>query len=112
MPSAFAVSHQTAPHGAAERGLTPFMKFLAENGAALQARDANGRTTLEAARGAAAAAGRPMPSRRPWPCSRSWLPPAPRRPRSLPADRLGRGGGHRRALLVPTSAFPFGDHGG
>jgi ankyrin repeat protein len=52
MPSAFAVPHQTALHGAAERGLTAFVKFLAENGADLQARDANGRTPLEAARGA------------------------------------------------------------
>ena len=43
--------HQTALHGAAERGFTPFVKFLAENGADLQAKDANGRTPLDLAKG-------------------------------------------------------------
>ena len=43
--------HQTALHGAAERGFTPFVKFLAENGADLQAKDANGRTALDLAKG-------------------------------------------------------------
>ena len=42
--------HQTALHGAAERGFTPFVKFLAENGADLQAKDANGRTPLDLAK--------------------------------------------------------------
>ena len=51
VPSAFAVPHQTALHGAAERGYTALVKFLAENGADLQAKDANGRTALELARG-------------------------------------------------------------
>jgi ankyrin repeat protein len=51
MPSAFAVPHQTALHGAAERGFTSFVKFLAENGADLEAKDANGRTALDLARG-------------------------------------------------------------
>src|SRR5262245_9846586 len=51
VPSAFAVPHQTALHGAAERGFTPLVKFLAENGADLQAKDANGRTALDLARG-------------------------------------------------------------
>jgi hypothetical protein len=35
MPSPSAVPHETALHGAAERGLTPFVKFLVENGAGL-----------------------------------------------------------------------------
>jgi len=51
VPSASAVPHQTALHGAAERGFTPFVKFLAENGADLQAKDANGRTALDLAKG-------------------------------------------------------------
>jgi hypothetical protein len=51
MPSAFAVPHQTALHGAAERGFTSFVKFLVENGADLEAKDANGRTALDLARG-------------------------------------------------------------
>ena len=51
VPSASAVPHQTALHGAAERGFTPFVKFLAENGADLQAKDANGRTPLDLAKG-------------------------------------------------------------
>ena len=51
MPSASAVPHQTALHGAAERGFTPFVKFLAENGADLQAKDASGRTALDLAKG-------------------------------------------------------------
>ena len=37
MPSAFVVPHQTALHGAAEHGFTPFVKFLAEHGADLSA---------------------------------------------------------------------------
>jgi len=45
------VPHQTALHGAAERGFTSFVKFLAENGADLQAKDADGRTPLDLARG-------------------------------------------------------------
>jgi uncharacterized protein len=52
VPSPFAVPHQTALHGAAERGFTAFVKFLAENGADLQAKDADGRTPLDLARGA------------------------------------------------------------
>src|SRR5262249_16325492 len=51
MPSAFAVPHDTALHGAAARGFTPFVKFLVENGADLQAKDANGRTPLDLAKG-------------------------------------------------------------
>ena len=34
-----------------QRGFTPFVKFLAENGADLQAKDANGRTALDLAKG-------------------------------------------------------------
>ena len=51
VPSPFAVPHQTALHGAAERGFTAFVKFLAENGADLQVKDADGRTALDLARG-------------------------------------------------------------
>ena len=51
VPSPAAVPHQTALHGAAERGFTPFVKFLAEHGADLQAKDANGRTPLDLAKG-------------------------------------------------------------
>ena len=51
MPSASAVPHETALHGAAERGFTALVKFLAENGAELQAKDANGRTPLDLAKG-------------------------------------------------------------
>jgi ankyrin repeat protein len=51
MPSAAAVPHQTALHGAAERGFTPFVKFLVDNGADLQAKDASGRTALDLAKG-------------------------------------------------------------
>ena len=51
VPSPLAVPHQTALHGAAQRGFTPFVKFLAENGADLQAKDANGRTALDLAKG-------------------------------------------------------------
>jgi hypothetical protein len=38
MPSASAVPHQTALHGAAARGFTAFVEFLAANGADLTAR--------------------------------------------------------------------------
>jgi ankyrin repeat protein len=55
MPSPFAVPHQTALHGAAERGFTAFVQFLAEQGADLQAKDANGRTPLDLAKGAGGA---------------------------------------------------------
>jgi ankyrin repeat protein len=51
VPSAFAVPHQTALHGAAQRGLTAFVKFLVENGADLEAKDASGRTALDLAKG-------------------------------------------------------------
>jgi ankyrin repeat protein len=55
VPSPSAVPHQTALHGAASHGLTPVVKFLAEHGADLQAKDANGRTALELAKGTGAA---------------------------------------------------------
>ena len=55
MPSAEAVPHETALHGAAARGYNDFVKFLAEHGADLQAKDANGRTPLDLAKGTGAA---------------------------------------------------------
>src|SRR5215468_4931568 len=51
VPSAGAVADQTALMGAAERGYTPFVKFLAEHGADLQLKDARGRTALDLAKG-------------------------------------------------------------
>jgi ankyrin repeat protein len=54
VPSPFAVPHETALHGAAQHGFTPFVKFLAEHGADLQAKDANGRTPLDLAKGTGA----------------------------------------------------------
>jgi hypothetical protein len=66
VPSPSAVPHQTALHGAAERGFTAFVKFLAENGADVHATDANGRTALDLAKGIGVAgvrqaAGEPFP---------------------------------------------------
>jgi ankyrin repeat protein len=64
VPSPFAVPHQTALHGAAERGLTSFVRLLAEHGADLLATDANGRTALDLAkgfRGPGRSAGEPFP---------------------------------------------------
>ena len=52
MPSANAVPNQTALHGAAEHGFNKFIEFLVANGADLTAKDASGRTPLDAARGA------------------------------------------------------------
>jgi ankyrin repeat protein len=51
VPSAAAVPDQTALMGAAERGYTPFVRFLAEHGADLQLKDARGRTALDLAKG-------------------------------------------------------------
>jgi uncharacterized protein len=51
VPTATAVADQTALHGAAQRGFTPFVKFLIEHGADLAAKDAVGRTALDLARG-------------------------------------------------------------
>ena len=51
VPSVRAKPHRTALHGAAMKGFTPFVKFLAENGADLYAQDANGATALDLAEG-------------------------------------------------------------
>ena len=51
VPTAGAVPDQTAVMGAAQRGYTPIVKFLAEHGADLQAKDAAGRTALDLAKG-------------------------------------------------------------
>ena len=51
MPSPLASPHETALHGAAQHGFNSFVTFLAEHGADLQAKDANGRTALDMARG-------------------------------------------------------------
>src|SRR5262245_35857537 len=50
VPGAGAVPDQTAIMGAAQRGYTPVVKFLAEHGADLQVKDASGRTALDLAR--------------------------------------------------------------
>jgi ankyrin repeat protein len=52
MPSANAMPNQTALHGAAEHGFDKFIEFLVAHGADLNAKDANGRTPLDVARGA------------------------------------------------------------
>ncbi|MBV8846375.1 MAG: ankyrin repeat domain-containing protein [Bryobacterales bacterium] len=52
VPSANAVPNQTALHGAAEHGFDKFIEFLVAHGADLTAKDATGRTPLDAARGA------------------------------------------------------------
>jgi uncharacterized protein len=51
VPTATAVPDQTALHGAAQRGYTPFVKFLVEHGADLTVKDAIGRTALDLAKG-------------------------------------------------------------
>jgi len=51
MPSPSAAPHETALHGAAQHGFNSFVTFLVEQGADLQAKDANGRTALDMARG-------------------------------------------------------------
>jgi ankyrin repeat protein len=51
VPSPRAVPHRTALQGAAMKGFTPIVKFLAENGADLYAKDANGSTALDLAEG-------------------------------------------------------------
>jgi ankyrin repeat protein len=66
VPTANAVPHQMALHGAAQRGFTPFVKFLAEHGADLQAKDASGRTALDLAKGVGVAGVR-QASREPFP---------------------------------------------
>ena len=66
-PSPFAVPHQTALHGAAGRGFTAFVKFLAENGADLGVKDANGRTALDLARGGVNLGGFGAPPPQPFP---------------------------------------------
>jgi len=51
VPSPRAIPHRTALHGAAMKGFTPFVAFLAAHGADLYAKDANGRTPIELAEG-------------------------------------------------------------
>jgi uncharacterized protein len=57
MPSANAVPNQTALHGAAEHGFDKYIQFLVDHGADLTAKDVNGRTPLDVARGAGGAKG-------------------------------------------------------
>ncbi len=51
VPSPRAIPHRTALHGAAMKGLTPVVEFLAAHGADLYTKDANGRTPLDLAEG-------------------------------------------------------------
>jgi ankyrin repeat protein len=51
VPSQNAVPHRTALHGAAQRGFTYAVKFLAAHGAQLDVPDANGKTPLDLALG-------------------------------------------------------------
>ncbi len=51
VPSAGAVPHRTALHGAAMKGFNSVVEFLAAHGADLYAKDANGRTALDLAMG-------------------------------------------------------------
>jgi ankyrin repeat protein len=51
VPSPRAVPHRTALHGAAMKGFNPFVEFLVEHGADVYAKDANGRTPLDLAKG-------------------------------------------------------------
>ncbi|HTM04087.1 MAG TPA: ankyrin repeat domain-containing protein, partial [Vicinamibacterales bacterium] len=51
VPSPFASPHETALHGAAQHGSNAVIQFLADHGADLQAKDANGRTALDIAKG-------------------------------------------------------------
>jgi ankyrin repeat protein len=51
VPSPRAIAHRTALHGAAMRGFNSIVEFLAENGADLNAKDANGRTPIDLAMG-------------------------------------------------------------
>ena len=51
VPSPRAIPHRTALHGAAMKGFNPFVEFLVEHGADLYAKDANGRTALDLAKG-------------------------------------------------------------
>jgi ankyrin repeat protein len=51
VPSPRAIPHRTALHGAAMKGLTPVVEFLAAHGADLNAKDAYGRTPLDLANG-------------------------------------------------------------
>jgi hypothetical protein len=59
MPSTNAVPNQTALHGAAEHGFDKYIEFLVAHGADLTAKDTNGRTALDVARGAGGARGGP-----------------------------------------------------
>jgi len=59
MPSANALPNQTALHGAAEHGFDKFIEFLVAHGADLTAKDAQGRTPLDIARGAGGNRGGP-----------------------------------------------------
>jgi uncharacterized protein len=59
VPGPHAVPNQTALHGAAEHGFDKYIEFLVAHGADLTAKDANGHTPLDAARGAGGARGGP-----------------------------------------------------
>jgi len=51
VPSPRAIPHRTALHGAAMKGFDPIVEFLVAHGADINAKDANGRTPLDLAKG-------------------------------------------------------------
>lgn len=51
VPSPNALPHHTAMHGAAMRGFTPIVEWLAAHGAELEPKDSDGKTPLDLARG-------------------------------------------------------------
>jgi cytohesin len=73
MPSLNVVPHQTALHGAAGRGYTAFVEFLAANGADLAVKDANGSTALDLALGGVNLGGFGAPAPEPFPETSSLL---------------------------------------
>ncbi len=93
VPSVRAKPHRTALHGAAMKGFTPIVKFLAENGADLYAKDANG------------AHGRSI-SPKATTTSRSCARPRSRTPRRRRSSRSSWPHGRRRSRVRPRPPPP------